>query len=146
MPRSNRAEDSAADFTIRSIFSAKFLAAAEEESAEPFSKHFSAAWPDKGRIDNGARICGTTCKLRWKKPRLAPKRKSKSKSWMRVTSAMAQAQSQDRARLIVRFVAVAARWSVRADFFRCRKRVRVVAASVTLSKNRVAHAMAKGAM
>src|SRR5438067_5689687 len=89
-PRLSRAGDSAADFTIRSIFSAKFLAAAaaEEELPAASSKHFSAAWAARAKIDNVARICVTTCKSLWKKRPLARKKKSKFENWMSVTNAM----------------------------------------------------------
>src|SRR5438105_4475160 len=107
--RSSRAGDSAADFTIRSIFSAKFLAAAEEELPAASSKHFSAAWPARAKIDNVARICVTTCKSLWKKRPLARKKRSKFENWMSVTNATAAAQSQVRAASIVRFVAAAVR-------------------------------------
>src|ERR1700730_2641860 len=102
MRRLSRAEDFGAVFTIHSIFSAKFSAAAEEELAALFSKRSSAAWPARAKIDNVARICDTTCKSRSKKRRSARKRKSKFKNWSLATYATEPALSQARARSLVR--------------------------------------------
>src|SRR2546430_2192601 len=110
-PRSSRAGDSGADFTIRSIFSAKFLAAAaaEEELPAASSKHFSGAWGARGKIENVARICVTTCKSLWKKRPLGRKKKSKFKNWTPAKNATAAAPSRVRVASIVRFVVVAVR-------------------------------------
>src|SRR5438045_408008 len=108
MPRSSRAADFVAVSTIRSIFSARFLAAPEESAAES-SKRFSAAWPGKAKIDNGARICVTICQSRSKKRRLVRKRKSKFENWTLATNAAEMARNRDHARSIVQCAEVAAR-------------------------------------
>src|SRR2546428_13397069 len=67
---------SAAASTIRSTFSGKSLAAAEELAAA-FLKRFLAESPPGAKIDNVARICVTTCKSRSRKPHSGPEKQSK---------------------------------------------------------------------
>src|SRR5947209_8203584 len=106
----NRVAIFAADFTIRLIFSAKFSAAEEgAELAAAFSKRSLAELPVMPKIDNGARICVTTCRSRSRKPRLAPKKKSKFENWMPASNAAEVELSPDRAASIALFVAVEVR-------------------------------------
>src|SRR6266404_2033748 len=145
MPRSSRAADFAAAFTIRSTFFVKYSALPARELAEAFSKLSSAAWADAPKIDNVARICVTTCKSRSKKQHSGRKRKSKFENSTAVTNAMAAVRSQAHARSIVRRAGGAVRSSARGDFFRYRKPVRVAAASARSSRNHAANATARAA-
>src|SRR2546423_12727445 len=123
-PRLSKVADSAAVVTIRSIFSGKSLDRAE--SVAEFSKLSSAERAAGPKIDNAARTCVTICKSRSKKPRLAPKKKSKFESWIFATNATATARKRARARSVARLAEVAARESARADFSRARKLARDV--------------------
>src|SRR6267143_384931 len=107
-PRLSRVEVFAADFTIRSIFSVKFSAAAAALAAE-FSKPFLAASPDTAKIDNVALICVTTCKSRSRKRLSGQKRKLKLENWMSAINAEVPEPSRDLAVLIVPFAAAVVR-------------------------------------
>src|SRR5262249_49959427 len=106
-PRSSRAAAFAEVFTIRSIFSVKFLAAAELAVAS--SKNFLAASPAQGKIDNGVAVLGSTCRSRSKKQPLARKKKSKFANSTFARNAAVVEPNRDHAASIARFAAAAAR-------------------------------------
>src|SRR5438309_11032706 len=88
----------AADFTIPSIFSARFSAAVAAEFLRVFSVVAAAIAQKNG---SGVPICVTTCRLRWRKPPLVRRKKSKFASWIHATNELAAVPNRARARSIV---------------------------------------------
>ena len=114
---------------------------AAAESSKPFS---AAADGSDAKAGSADRICDTTCRSHSRKRPSVWRKRSKSASSIPATDAKAPALRADRARSIARLAADAGRSSVRVDFSRYRRPVRVVAVSARSSKNHANNATGEG--